>query len=93
MKALVVQELSGPSGLVYTDVDDLAGGDDTVLIDVKAAGVVFPDLLLSRGDYQLKLQPPFVPGMEAAGVVRSAPELISAFGASAATPTCRSTCG
>jgi NADPH:quinone reductase len=88
VKALVVQELSGPSGLVYTDVDDLAGGDDTVLIDVKAAGVVFPDLLLSRGDYQLKLQPPFVPGMEAAGVVRSAPEdsgfepgdRVSAFG-------------
>jgi NADPH:quinone reductase len=88
MKACVVQELSGPSGMVYTDVDDVAGGDDSVVIDVRAAGVCFPDLLLSRGEYQLKLPPPFVPGMETAGVVRSAPEecafkrgdRVSAFG-------------
>jgi NADPH:quinone reductase len=73
MKALVVQELSGPSGLVYTDVDDVGGGDDAVVIDVAAAGVCFPDLLLTRGEYQLKMAPPFVPGMEVAGVVRCAP--------------------
>ncbi len=48
----------------------------------------FPDLLLTKGEYQLKLPPPFVPGMETAGVVRSAPdtsgfrvgERVSAFG-------------
>jgi NADPH2:quinone reductase len=73
MKACVVQELSGPSGLVFTDVDDVSGGDDTVVIGVRAAGVCFPDLLLSKGEYQLKLPPPFIPGMETAGVVRSAP--------------------
>jgi NADPH2:quinone reductase len=38
-----------------------------------AAGVSFPDLLLVKGEYQLKLDPPFVPGTEVAGVVRSAP--------------------
>jgi len=88
MKACVVQELSGPSGMVYTDVDDVMGSDETVIVDVRAAGVCFPDLLLSRGEYQLKLPPPFVPGMEAAGVVHSAPEgsgfspgdRVSAFG-------------
>jgi NADPH:quinone reductase len=88
MKACVVQELSGPSGLVYTDVDDLAGNDDTIIVDVRAAGVCFPDLLLSKGEYQLKLPPPFIPGMEAAGVVQWAPEdsefkvgeRVSAFG-------------
>jgi NADPH2:quinone reductase len=88
MKACVVQELSGPSGLVFTDVDDVSGGDDTVVIDVRAAGVCFPDLLLSKGEYQLKLPPPFIPGMETAGVVRSAPtesgfkvgDRVSAFG-------------
>ncbi|MBO0879327.1 MAG: NADPH:quinone oxidoreductase family protein [Mycobacterium sp.] len=88
MKACVVQELSGPSGLVYTDVDDVTGSDDTVVIDVGAAGACFPDLLLSKGEYQLKLPPPFIPGMEAVGVVRSAPEgsefnvgdRVSAFG-------------
>ena len=76
MKALVAQELSGPSGLVYTDVEDPAdgvGNDDVVVVDVGAAGVSFPDLLLLRGEYQLRLEPPFIPGMEVAGVVRSAP--------------------
>lgn len=72
MKALLARELSGPSALEYTDVDD-AGGDGAVVIDVGAAGVCFPDLLLLRGEYQLRLDPPFVPGMEVAGVVRSAP--------------------
>ena len=75
MKALVAQELSGPSGLVYTDIDDIddAAGDSAIIVDVGAAGVSFPDLLLIKGEYQLKLDPPFVPGTEIAGVVRSAP--------------------
>jgi NADPH2:quinone reductase len=47
--------------------------DGAVVIDVRAAGVCYPDLLMTRGEYQLKMEPPYVPGMEAAGVVRSAP--------------------
>jgi NADPH:quinone reductase len=75
VKAVVAQELSGPAGLVYTDVDDIPDVvDGMVVVDVRAAGVNFPDLLLLRGEYQLRLTPPFVPGMEAAGVVCSAPE-------------------
>ena len=75
MKALVAQALSGPSGLVYTDVPDVGepSADGLVVVDVGAAGVCFPDLLMLRGEYQLKLDPPFVPGTEVAGVVRSAP--------------------
>jgi NADPH2:quinone reductase len=73
VKALVAQALSGPAGLVYTDVEDPADVGGNVVIDVGAAGVSFPDLLLIRGEYQLKLDPPFVPGTEVAGVVRSAP--------------------
>ena len=72
MKALVAQELSGPAGLVYTDVPE-PSGDGMVVLDVGVAGVSFPDLLLIKGEYQLKLNPPFVPGTEVAGVVRSAP--------------------
>ena len=72
MKALVAQSLTGPSGLAYVDVDDPAAAD-AVVIDVGAAGVCFPDLLLIRGEYQLKLPPGFTPGMEVAGTVRSAP--------------------
>lgn len=74
MKALVAQSLSGPEGLVYTDMPDpVEPSDDAVVVDVGAAGVSFPDLLLIKGEYQLKLDPPFVPGTEVAGVVRSAP--------------------
>ena len=73
MKALVARELSGPAGLDYTEVDDVKATDDAIVVDVTAAGVSFPDLLLLKGEYQLRLEPPFVPGMEVAGVVRSAP--------------------
>jgi NADPH2:quinone reductase len=45
-----------------------------LLIDVRAAGVSFPDLLLTRGEYQLKPEPPFTLGVECAGVVREAPD-------------------
>jgi NADPH2:quinone reductase len=45
-----------------------------VVIEVAAAGVSFPDLLLTRGEYQMKPPLPFVPGVEVAGRVRSAPE-------------------
>lgn len=73
MKALVAQSLTGPVGLEYTDVDDVRS-EDAVVIDVGAAGVNFPDLLMLRGEYQLKLDPPFIPGVEVAGTVRSVPE-------------------
>jgi NADPH2:quinone reductase len=43
-----------------------------VLVDVYAAGVSFPELLQTRGQYQLKPELPFVPGSEVAGIVRSA---------------------
>ncbi|MGV0743594.1 NADPH:quinone oxidoreductase family protein [Mycolicibacterium sp. XJ870] len=75
MKALVAQALTGTAGLVYTDVEDAADpSGNAVIVDVGAAGVCFPDLLLLRGEYQLRLEPPFTPGMEVAGTVRSAPE-------------------
>jgi NADPH:quinone reductase len=45
-----------------------------VVVDVHAAGVSFPELLQTRGQYQMKPPLPFVPGSEVAGVVRSAPE-------------------
>ncbi|MCZ8382548.1 NADPH:quinone oxidoreductase family protein [Mycobacterium sp. CPCC 205372] len=73
MKALVAQSLTGPAGLEYTDVDEVRN-TDAVVIDVGAAGVNFPDLLMLRGEYQLKLDPPFIPGVEVAGTVRSVPE-------------------
>ena len=45
MKACVVQKLSGPGGMVYTDIDDVAADGGNIVIDVRAAGVCFPCLL------------------------------------------------
>jgi NADPH2:quinone reductase len=72
MRALQVQKLEGPEGLALVEVPEPEAGDQ-VLIDVVAAGVSFPDLLLSRGQYQMKPPLPFIPGVEVAGVVRQAP--------------------
>jgi NADPH2:quinone reductase len=72
MKALVVTTLAGPDGLEWREVAD-PRAHGSVLIDVRAAGVSYPDLLLARGQYQLKQEPPFVLGSEVAGVVVSAP--------------------
>lgn len=72
VKALQAQSLSGPDGLVYTDVEE-PRGDNVVIVDVRAAGVCYPDYLMTKGEYQLRMEPPFVPGIETAGVVKSAP--------------------
>lgn len=72
MRALQLQRLDGPDGLQLVDIPE-PESDDQVLIDVVAAGVSFPDLLLTRGQYQMKPALPFVPGVEVAGVVRKAP--------------------
>lgn len=69
MRAVRAHDLSGPSGLRVDEVPDPSVGTGQVLIDVRAAGVNFPDVLLSRGLYQFKPTPPFSPGGECAGVV------------------------
>lgn len=73
MRAMVVTELSGPQGL---DLEEIPEPDASgkVLIDVKASGVCFPDLLITYGKYQIRPEPPFVPGAEISGVVIEAPE-------------------
>jgi NADPH2:quinone reductase len=71
MRAIQIVELSGPdSALRLVDIPEPDG--DGVVIDVRAAGVSFPEVLQTRGAYQLKPDLPFVPGSEVAGVVRRA---------------------
>jgi NADPH2:quinone reductase len=72
MRAVHVTRLDGPESLEIADIDEPAG-DGKVVIDVKAAGVAWPDLLQTRGKYQIKPPLPFSPGAELAGTVRSAP--------------------
>jgi NADPH2:quinone reductase len=74
MRAIQVVTLDGPRAVRVVDVDEPVPGDGQVLIEVHAAGVTFPEVLLSQGRYQLRPEPPFVLGSEIAGVVRSAPE-------------------
>jgi NADPH2:quinone reductase len=74
MRAVQVSELTGPAALRLVEVDEPVADGANLLVDVKAAGVSFPELLQTRGQYQLKLDPPFVLGGELSGVVREAPE-------------------
>jgi len=73
MRAVQVSELTGPAALQIVEVDEPDADGENLLVDVKAAGVSFPELLQTRGQYQLKLDPPFILGGELAGVVREAP--------------------
>ncbi len=70
MKALVVSALSPDlSGTALIDVPEPQAAPGKVLIQVNAAALNFPDLLMTRGEYQLKPPLPFSPGMEIAGEV------------------------
>jgi NADPH2:quinone reductase len=80
MFAHKIVALTGPQAVQWTQVEEPAA-EGGVVIDVVAAGVSFADLLQTTGAYQLKVPLPFTPGMDAAGVVRSArPDLGLAAG-------------
>jgi len=82
VRAVQIVDLSGPdTALALGEVPEpgsppqhpLTPGSG-VLVEVHAAGVSFPEVLQTRGEYQLKPPLPFVPGSEIAGVVREAPD-------------------
>lgn len=79
MRAIQIVEESGPeSALSFVEIAEpeashmLTPGEG-VVVEVHAAGVSFPELLQTRGQYQMKPPLPYVPGSEVAGIVRSAP--------------------
>jgi NADPH2:quinone reductase len=80
VRAVQIVNLDGPAeALSVVELPDpepthMLSGDRAVVVDVHAAGVSFPEVLQTRGEYQLKPPLPFVPGSEVAGVVLSAPE-------------------
>ncbi len=74
MRAAVVEQLTGPDAVSVRDFPEPRGAHpmadgQRVLVEVHAASVSFPDLLQSRGGYQIATDPPFVSGGEFAGVV------------------------
>jgi NADPH:quinone reductase len=60
-----------PDVLVVEEVPDPVAGDGHVVVDVAAAAVNFPDVLLVADKYQITVPLPFIPGSELAGTVRS----------------------
>jgi NADPH2:quinone reductase len=74
MRAAQVVTTTGPADVVVNDVAEPTPGPDDVLVEVHSVGVSFPDLLLSKGEYQLKPDPPFTLGVDFAGTVVSGPD-------------------
>jgi NADPH2:quinone reductase len=80
VRAIQIVDLTGPdTALRLVDIPEPSASHmmtpgSGVLVDVHAAGVSFPEVLQTRGQYQFKPPLPFVPGSEVGGVVRSAPD-------------------
>ncbi|ACZ00411.1 MULTISPECIES: NADPH:quinone oxidoreductase family protein [Thermomonospora] len=74
MRAVRVTSLDGPDAVEIGEVPEPVPGDGRVIVEVHAAGAAFPDVLLTRGEYQIRMEPPFTPGAEVSGIVRHAPE-------------------
>ena len=79
MKALVCNEFGSAESLVIEDRETPAPGKGELLIDIKAAGLNFPDVLTVQGKYQITPDLPFVPGVESAGIVAAVGEGVTRF--------------
>lgn len=71
MRALLCKEYGNPDMLGVEDVDDPVAGDGEIRVAIKAAGINFADILTIAGKYQVKPETPFIPGVEAAGVIEA----------------------
>src|SRR3954453_6153346 len=78
MRAIQVPSLDGPKAVQLVDVPEPDPGTG-VLVDVHIAGVNFPDVLMSRGEYQMKPELPFTPGSEVAGTRVDTGERVAGF--------------
>ncbi len=74
MRAVAVVSLVGPGAMQVCEHPEPEPGADQLLVDVHTAGVIFPDVLMTRGAYQLKPPLPFVGGAQLAGTVLTAPD-------------------
>ena len=79
MRALTCKAWGPVTDLVIEEWDDPVPGDEDIVIDVKAAGINFPDILIIAGQYQDKIPPPFIPGNEASGIVSAVGSKVSRF--------------
>ena len=79
MKALLCKTWGGPETLVLEELPSPRPAAGEVVIDVKAAGVNFPDVLIIQNKYQLKPPLPFAPGAELAGVIKEVGAGVTGF--------------
>lgn len=79
MRALVCKQFGSTDDLVIEEIEDPKPAAGEVLLDIHAAGINFPDLLVIAGQYQVKTPPPFIPGNEAAGIVAAVGKGVSRF--------------
>jgi NADPH2:quinone reductase len=70
MKAILCKAWGLPETLVVEEVPEVSPGPGQVSIEVHAASVNFPDVLIIQNKYQFKPELPFTPGSELAGIVR-----------------------
>ncbi len=73
MRSVQVTALEGPSSVTIAEVPEPEPGPEDVLVQVKALGISWPDLLQTKGEYQIKPELPFQLGVDFAGVVVTAP--------------------
>lgn len=79
MRALICNAYGSTDDLLIEERDDPVADDDQLAIDIKAAGINFPDILAIAGEYQDKTPPPFIPGNEAAGVVTAVGKNVTGY--------------
>jgi NADPH2:quinone reductase len=77
MKAVLSKTVGGPEALVIEDVATPSPGKGQVLVQVKACGVNYPDVLIIQDMYQFKPPRPFSPGGEISGIVSAVGEGVS----------------
>jgi len=70
MKVMLARAWGDPSTLEYADASTPRPNAGEVLIEVRAIGCNFPDILIVAGKYQYRPELPFSPGCEVAGIVR-----------------------
>lgn len=80
MRALVCHKITDDlSGVELREVKTPTPGPGEVLVKVHATSINYPDILLCQGKYQLKLEPPFTPGMDIAGTVAAIGDDVHGF--------------
>lgn len=79
MRAVICKEFAPYKNLTVEEVADPQAGPGQVVIDVKAAGVNFPDILLVEGKYQMKPPLPFTPGGEVSGTIAAVGDGVEGF--------------